>query len=90
MTTTTKEERMTTLLGLEVEKCENDTGEGLSAAYRLHGPRGACYALVRNDRNPEMMFAINDRPGFFGCVSVKGYDWFYDGPKTDGVLTPVN
>ncbi len=79
---------MDNLLGYTVEKLE-ETDE-FSAAYRLTGPRGACYALLRNQKNPEMLFAVNDRPGYFGCVAVKGYSWFYDGPKTDGVLTPVN
>lgn len=81
---------MTELLGYTVDKNEDDDYEGGSRGYFLYGPRGACYALLRNMQNPDMLYAINARPGKFGIVSVKGYGWFYDGEKTDGVLTPVN
>ncbi len=73
------------LMGYIVEKNTDDTGKGGSCGFWLHGPRGARYGLIRNHRNPEMLFAWNDRK--FGTVSVKGYGWFTD---RDGTLTPVN
>ena len=47
--------------------------------YELHGPRGAHYGLMRNVKNPDMMFAVNlkrmgvvDRLGWFTDRSGKG------------------
>lgn len=51
-------------------------------SYILHGPRGACYGLIRHKTQPEMLFVINLRT--FG--EVRGMGWFTD---ADGELREV-
>ena len=50
--------------------------------YELHGPRGAHYGLMRNQRNPEFMFVVNLRR--MGVVDKLG--WFTD---RNGPLEPI-
>lgn len=44
--------------------------------YRLKGPRGADYSLMRNQKNPHMMFAINNI-SFVKKTAFEG-KWFAD------------
>ena len=60
--------------------------EQCSVRYFLHGPR-ARYGLIRNRVNPEYLFAINARKGYFGAANVRGYDWFTD---RNGIVEPIN
>lgn len=76
--------QQSTLLGYTVEKVQSNPSRSLQLAYLLHGPRGARYGLIRNQKNPEMLFAWNDRR--FGTVQVQGYSWFTD---RTGTLEPV-
>lgn len=50
--------------------------------YELHGPRGARYGLMRNQRNRSLMFAVNLRR--MGVVDRLG--WFTD---RNGTLEPL-
>ena len=58
-----------TLDGYRVSKTRDD-----NIPYQLFGPRGAHYGLMRNAKNPSMLFAINMRR--FGVVERLG--WFTD------------
>jgi hypothetical protein len=53
--------------------------------YRITGPRNVAYLLLRNDVNPQHLFAIQDRPGKFGLAKLKGYSWF---AERNGELVP--
>jgi hypothetical protein len=53
--------------------------------YRITGPRNVAYLLLRNDLNPQHLFAIQDRPGKFGIAKIKGYGWF---AERNGELVP--
>jgi hypothetical protein len=50
--------------------------ENPAMPYRISGPRNVRYALMRNVKNPTMLFAVYDRPGKFGVAKVHGYAWF--------------
>lgn len=76
---------MTEVLGMKLVKNTGNTSN--ITPYFLEGPRGARYKLIRNRRNPEMLFVFNDRPGRFGAVKVKGYTWFRE--NSDGTVVPV-
>jgi len=74
----------TEILGYTLEKNWDADRERFN--YILHGPRGACYGLVRTVNNPVHMFAINlQRWG--KVVNVRGYNWFTD---ERGFLEPIN
>ncbi len=51
-------------------------------SYILHGPRGACYGLIRHRTRQEMLFVINLQT----FNDVRGMGWFTD---ADGELREV-
>lgn len=62
MTTTTFG---TTTYTVETLLRESDTPEDAKIPYRLVGPRGASYLLMRNVHHPDQLFAVNERGGRF-------------------------
>lgn len=51
--------------------------------YRLTGPRGARYFTMRNQKNPSMMFLVNERSFTKGTP----FTWLHE--KPDGTLEIV-
>jgi hypothetical protein len=72
-------------LGYDVEQLPVIVDRPFAPAYILRGKRGALYKLLRNAKNPSMLFAIKDG-GRHTVVTVKGHQWFCE---RDGRLTPV-
>ena len=72
---------MPDFMGYRIEATGND-----KSPYILHGPRGACYGLLRNLSRPEHLFAVNIGKLHIGPVIVKGYGWFTD---AGGELRPL-
>lgn len=70
----------TTTYELERNELDDGTPNRLNCAYRLTGPRGAQYGLIRNANRPEMLFAINMK------LRSTPFEWFTD---RDGVLVAV-
>ena len=68
-----------TLSKYQIEKVEGSR----AVAYRLIGTRGSVIRLVRNQANPELMYAINKNGAM---VSLDGSEYFSD--KT-GMVQPV-
>ena len=56
----------------EVVKTDNE-----NAPYELHGPRGARYGLLRNVRQPHMLFVVNLR-SFIRTSTTERLGWFTD------------
>lgn len=75
---TTTETQMTVTVGRMVYKVEAVTNSVGEKVWFLHGRRGACYGLMRNANRPEMLFAIQAKPGKFGIPSVLEGLWFTD------------
>jgi len=76
MTQTQNISEQTTILGYQIEKNPEDNGEAFATGYWLHGPRGARYALLRTQRNPEFMYVWNERK--HKVTSAAGNGWFTD------------
>lgn len=45
--------------------------------YELHGPKGAVYLLLRNEKDRHMLFAVKTKGGY-KCCKVNGVEWFSD------------
>lgn len=77
---------MSELLGYQVEKHNTEGSEKrMIAAYTLSDRNGPKYKLIRNTKNPNMLFAIHTRK--LDCAIIKGYKWFTD---KDGELKPIS
>lgn len=69
--------------GYEVERVDH-ADPGMSG-YVVRGKRGAVYDLIRNQRTPNLLFAMNRK--FTGKAAViNGVSWWLE---ENGVLRPV-
>jgi hypothetical protein len=68
--------------GYRLEKIEESGSEW---AYRVVGPKGRDWKLMRNKVNPHMLFPV---PGNFmtDSMKIRGYTWFSD---KSGELRPL-
>lgn len=74
---------MIDLSGYRIER--TDEPGTLGYAYRIFGPRGTEFALIRNKVNPHQMFVINTKT-MNPNARIKGYGWWTD---KDGELRPL-
>jgi hypothetical protein len=54
--------------------------------YELLGPKGAAYLLLRNEKDPHLLFAVNKNK--MKTAKVYGYEWFSD--ATGEILPMAN
>lgn len=74
---------MIDLSGYRIERM--DEPGILGYAYRIFGPRGTEFALIRNKVNPHRMFVVNTKT-MNPNARIKGYGWWTD---KDGELRPL-
>jgi hypothetical protein len=74
---------MIDLSGYRIER--TDEPGILGYAYRIFGPRGTEFALIRNKVNLHRMFVVNTKT-MNPNARIKGYGWWTD---KDGELRPL-